>query len=90
MGGGKPMLMFTSTPAMAGTGTASINAKSIVPKSNFITVSFLYLRARTVSGRGSTYTQVLVTPLSLLPQNFVKRSFHFVLDARFHGIYSGL
>ncbi len=35
MGGGKPILTLTLTCAMAGTETTIINAKSIVPKSNF-------------------------------------------------------
>jgi hypothetical protein len=35
MGGGKPILIFTSTLAIVGIGTTIMNAKSIVAKSNF-------------------------------------------------------
>ena len=35
MGGGREMLMLTSTLAIVGKGSTSTNAKSIVPKSNF-------------------------------------------------------
>ena len=35
MGGGKPILIFTSTLAIVGIGTTVINAKSIVAKSTF-------------------------------------------------------
>jgi hypothetical protein len=35
MGGGREMLMPTSTLAIVGIGNTSTNAKSIVPKSNF-------------------------------------------------------
>jgi hypothetical protein len=35
MGGGRPILTFTSTLAINGTGTTITNAKSNAPKNNF-------------------------------------------------------
>jgi len=35
MGGGRPILTFTSTLAIVGTGTAITNAKSNAPKNTF-------------------------------------------------------
>jgi hypothetical protein len=45
MGGGREILMPTSISAIAGIGNASANARSIVPKSNFIfcCLAFLYM-----------------------------------------------
>jgi hypothetical protein len=42
IGGGREMLMPTSTLAIVGKGSTSTNAKSIVPKSNFSFCSVLY------------------------------------------------
>jgi hypothetical protein len=46
MGGGKGIPTCISTPAIVGIGTATTNAKTIVPKSNFFIFSSIFIKKR--------------------------------------------